>query len=420
MKRLFALILSILMLTGVALATDATEPEAELPAPVFVDATIVTKVIDEGQIVTGVRLEWDIEFLAGQLTTSSFAVNGYTIIGLYINNDGVWKHAETAGKYVFLEFEEPAGIGTGTYNTLQYKEGSNLLRDLTIDIQCFYDMNLYTATGYIHTEVDDYLALSETNDDYTTPYRLFIPEGWENASLPLVIWLHGGGERGDNNHSQLAANRGALNFSDVDAQAQNPCFVLAPQAQSTGWDGESLVNIESIVRSLIDDYNIDGARIYVSGCSMGGSGSKSLMYAYPDMIAASLVTANGRFTDVEEEIQILSEIPVWLITAADDSGGAAGETVAENVEFIRSLGYNLVAFLDNDGLNGFLRGEDAAIDARRVIEAAEAADSIMLVSTYKVGTVLPAAHWSWMAATDNTAVHDWLFSQVNEAPYPAQ
>jgi predicted peptidase len=97
---------------------------------------------------------------------------------------------------VFLEFEDPAGIGTGTHNTLQYKDGGNVLRDLTIDVQCLYDMNLYAVKGYIHTEIDDYLALSETAGDYTTDYRLFVPKGWEGEKLPLVIWLHGAGERG--------------------------------------------------------------------------------------------------------------------------------------------------------------------------------------------------------------------------------
>ena len=149
----------------------AEETAEEAPTPAFVDAVIVTKVLDEGQVVAGVRLEWDLEFAAGALTTSSFAVNGYTIIGLYVNNDGAWKHAETSGKYVFLEFEDPVGIGTGTHNTLQYKDGHNLLRDLTIDVQSLYDMNLYAAKGYIHYEVDDYLTAVETNNDYATPLQ---------------------------------------------------------------------------------------------------------------------------------------------------------------------------------------------------------------------------------------------------------
>ena len=124
-------------------------------------------------------------------------------------------------------------------------------------------------------------------------------------------------------------------------------------------------------------------------------------------------------------MQVLSKIPVWLITSTDDmsfseSAANAGEDVAQNVAFIQGLGYNIVAFQDNDGLNGFLRGQDAVNDVQRVVDAAAAADCKMIVSTFKVGTVLPAAHWSWMSATDNAAVRDWLFGQVNDAPYAGE
>lgn len=414
LRKWIALALTLMLLTGVAFATEVAD---ETPAPTLVDAKIITKVLDEGQVVAGVRLEWDAPFTAGALTTASFAVNGYTIIGLYVNEDGIWKHAAAAGNYVFLEFEDPAGIGTGTHNTLQYKDGGNVLRDLTIDIQSFYDMNLYTAKGYIHNEIDDYLALSETTGGDTTDYRLFIPEGWEDEKLPLVIWLHGAGERGSDNFAQLAANRGALNFSDAEAQAAHPCFVLAPQAHETGWDEFALANINQITLGLIENFNVDAARIYVAGCSMGGRGSKALVLAYPDMIAGALVTANASFSDDEGELMAFAEVPMWLITAADDSGGEAGATLAANVEVIEGLGINILSCLGEEGLNGFLRGQEAVADVWRIIDAAEAAGANMIASTYIVGTVLPAAHWSWMAATDNEAVRGWLFSQVNEVPY---
>jgi predicted peptidase len=416
LRKLIALTLTLTLLAGAALATEV----AEAPVRVFVDARIVTKVLDEGQVVAGVRIEWDAPFTAGELTTASFVVNGYTIVALYVNEDGAWHHAETAGRYVFLEFEDPAGIGTGTHNTLQYKDGGNVLRDLTIDVQCLYDMNLYAVKGYIHTEIDDYLALSETAGDYTTDYRLFVPKGWEGEKLPLVIWLHGAGERGSDNYAQLAANRGALNFSDAEAQASHPSFVLAPQAHETGWDEPALANINNVVLGLIENYNVDASRIYVAGCSMGGRGSKALVLAYPDMIAGALVTANASFSDDEAELKAFAEVPMWLMTASDDSGGEAGATLAANVEVIEGLGIGIISYLGDDGLNGFLRGQEAVEDVRRVTSAAEGTGANMIASTYIVGTVLPAAHWSWMAATDNEAVRDWLFAQLNEAPYTGQ
>jgi predicted peptidase len=84
LRKLIALTLTLTLLTGAALATEV----AEAPVRVFVDARIVTKVLDEGQVVAGVRIEWDAPFTAGELTTASFVVNGYTIVALYVNEDG--------------------------------------------------------------------------------------------------------------------------------------------------------------------------------------------------------------------------------------------------------------------------------------------------------------------------------------------
>ena len=124
---MMALTLTVPLLLGTALATEA----AEAPVRTCVDTKIVTKVLDEGQVAAGVRLEWDAPFAAGELTTASFAANGYSVVGLYVSEDGAWNHAETAGRYVFLVFEDPADIGAGTRNTLQCKDGGNVLRDLT-------------------------------------------------------------------------------------------------------------------------------------------------------------------------------------------------------------------------------------------------------------------------------------------------
>ena len=117
MKRILALLIAMMMVFScVAFAEEAVE---EVPPPNPVDAKIVTKVIDEGQIINGVRIEFDGEWTTGALTTSSFSVNGFTVTQLYINNSGRVNHAEYTGKYVFVTFEEPVGIGGGTYGTLQ-------------------------------------------------------------------------------------------------------------------------------------------------------------------------------------------------------------------------------------------------------------------------------------------------------------
>lgn len=419
MKRILALLVAMFMLFSCVAFAEESEEEAPNYNPV--DAKIITKVIDEGMIINGVRIEFDGAWTAGDLTTSSFTVNGFTVVQQYLNNTGVVGEAEATGKYVFLTFEEPAGIGTGSYGVLQYDGNTGLNsapRDLTLNIM--YNATVINANGYIHYEVDNFSEGSVTDDEgHTTNYRLFVPEDTETA-LPLVIWLHGAGERAadGNNITQLAANRSALNYATPESQAAHPCYVLAPQATTDGWDEAAINNIHTIVNQLIAEHNIDTSRIYVSGCSMGGGGSKSLMTAYPEMIAGSVVTANGSLSDDEEQLKVFADIPIIVICAADD--GESGANMAANYEKVTGLGYGAVAFLGENSRNGYLRGERAAQDLREVTDAMAAEGVHWAFVTYIPGTVVPAAHWSWMAATDNAALHDWLFAQVKAEPYTAE
>ena len=60
-------------------------------------------------------------------------------------------------------------------------------------------------------------------------YRLFAPALEEKKEYPLVVFLHGAGERGEDNDIQVAGNRGAVVWTEASEQADRPCYVLAPR-----------------------------------------------------------------------------------------------------------------------------------------------------------------------------------------------
>src|SRR4051794_32042512 len=63
----------------------------------------------------------------------------------------------------------------------------------------------------------------------TLPYRIFIPQGYDSAKkYPLVLFLHGAGERGTDNKAQLV-HKSCIIWASPEYQAKNPCFVVAPQ-----------------------------------------------------------------------------------------------------------------------------------------------------------------------------------------------
>lgn len=141
--------------------------------------------------------------------------------------------------------------------------------------------------------------------DREMPYRLFRPES--SARLPLVVYLHGGGGVGNDNEKQLTVGNiyGTRVWLLPDNQKRFPCYVLVPQT-NTGWvkydqaqtiDGRSkpvpgLGDGARLALEIIDrlrhEFSIDDRRIYVTGQSLGGSGTWHLTAQRPGFFAAAV------------------------------------------------------------------------------------------------------------------------------------
>lgn len=127
------------------------------------------------------------------------------------------------------------------------------------------------------------------------PYQLFSPKINSNNDYPLVVFLHGSGERGNDNILQLIGNKGATVFADKDFQQLNPCYVVAPQAPlkkvlNHCWiDDDMPQYIIKLINHLIDRHHIDKKRIYLVGMSNGGSGVWKLIYENPLFFAGAIV-----------------------------------------------------------------------------------------------------------------------------------
>ncbi len=432
-KFLCTLLVAIIALCSFAVAEEV--------APAIVDAKVITYVTDEARSVAGIRIEYDQDIVTDTYHVEDYFVTGYDNIACYVSETGEMKEASYAGKYVIVEFQlsQVPGYYDGK---IDFWTTDNTFIDMTLDIFCPKDNCWVTTTGDIHYEADDFISGSVTNDSgIETLYRLFVPEGYEEKSdsleaLPLVIWLHGSGESGTDNEEQLVGNRGALNFASKEAQADHPAFVLAPQTND-GWYKDEAVaeNVRAIVVELMGKYNVDGARIYVTGCSMGGIGTRYLTQKYPEMVAAAVPIATNGYDDVitrgvgEDDRTKYEGIPMLYIVSANDPNfyskdetlsdeeRAVEAQVQKNIDAFEALGMTTYASIGEDALNGFLRGKLAALEMQEVLDAAAEAGADKIFVTYLAGTVYPSPHSSWMAATANTAVRDWMFSQAKEAPF---
>lgn len=147
-------------------------------------------------------------------------------------------------------------------------------------------------------------------------YRLFVPET-DAEKVPMVVWLHGAGEQGADNRTQISANL-VTNWATPEAQAcfGGALYILAPQAQ-----GPHNVEAEmkAILKVMEEHPNIDPARIYVGGCSMGGGGTMNMINTYPEFFAAAFpICPAGTITEEAAAAFAANGMPVYLIHSIDD------------------------------------------------------------------------------------------------------
>jgi pimeloyl-ACP methyl ester carboxylesterase len=147
-------------------------------------------------------------------------------------------------------------------------------------------------------------------------YQLYGNPRWKATErYPLVIWLHGAGQSGSDNEAQMG---GATKpFTEEANQEERPCFVLAPQCpdRAIGFRNEVAANLMTLIRSLCDALPIDENRIYLTGSSMGGSGSWYLGTENPGVFAAIIPLCGG---GDPSKAAALKETPLWAFHGDKD------------------------------------------------------------------------------------------------------
>lgn len=159
-------------------------------------------------------------------------------------------------------------------------------------------------------------------------YRLFTPAGYEpTKKYPLVVALHGAGEVGSNNTTQITANRLATTWIEDTLQARVPHFVLAPQCPGDStWvkynkplAGRPLSGPLKVVLEIVDslgrEFSVDANRVYCVGLSMGGYATWELAQRYPERFAA-IVPICG-WADTTQAIPLKS-LPIWAFHGEAD------------------------------------------------------------------------------------------------------
>ncbi len=118
-------------------------------------------------------------------------------------------------------------------------------------------------------------------------YIVFSPDNYEN--LPLIIYLHGAGERGED-ISHLYRHGVPKIIADG---IEIPAVVLAPQCpRELVWDNV-VVELKKVIDAVIKEYGIKKDRIMITGSSMGGFGTWMMAKTYPSFFAAIAPVSGG-------------------------------------------------------------------------------------------------------------------------------
>jgi len=173
-----------------------------------------------------------------------------------------------------------------------------------------------------------------THQKFTAPEHLtsfsyleYLPADYaEGGKYPLVIFLHGAGERGDD--LEKVAVHGWM--SHVKAGEEFPFVMIAPQCPANKYWGCYLESLNAFLDMALAKYNADPARVYLTGLSMGGTGTWMWSLANPERFAAIIPICG---TGIYWYGQQLVNKPVWVFH------GEADPTVpvVESINMVQSI-----------------------------------------------------------------------------------
>lgn len=184
---------------------------------------------------------------------------------------------------------------------------------------------------------------SETVSEMTTPetytaasgetlrYRLYLPKPADpKQKLPIVLFLHGAGERGTNNVSQLL--HGIPSLIRYGKESGDPAILIIPQCPTGGlWASVArgapsqtkpdepaapLRLALAVLRARIEALPVDRDRVYVTGVSMGGFGTWDAIQREPELFAAAIPICGGGDVAMAPKLR---HLPVWVFHGEKDT-----------------------------------------------------------------------------------------------------
>lgn len=166
----------------------------------------------------------------------------------------------------------------------------------------------------IFAQKDEKTLTKNITKNISVNYVLQFPDAYnkEKHDWPLIVFLHGSGERGDD-LSKLSIH-GPLKY--VENGNKLDAVILAPQCpEKQIWDMDVL---STLIKEIVLKHRINFTRVYLTGLSMGGYGTWELSIKHPEMFAAiAPICGRINYTFIEN-IRKLKDKPIWVFHGGKD------------------------------------------------------------------------------------------------------
>ncbi len=190
-------------------------------------------------------------------------------------------------------------------------------------------------------------------------YVVYVPYEYDPArAWPMIVFLHGAGERGDDGIIQTEVGIGPAIRRNPE---RFPAIVVFPQCPRKTFYSAILDELEQAMAATRAEYNIDARRIYLTGISMGGFGTWLWGATKTDTFAALLPICGGGsdiparamldmkgpspFGTYEERVKQWVKIPIWAFHGADDQVVPTAQT-SRTVDLIRKAGGKKIRYTE--------------------------------------------------------------------------
>jgi len=190
--------------------------------------------------------------------------------------------------------------------------------------------------GNAQAEFSAMVFKNEKNQEL--PYRILYPENYDKSKqYPLILFLHGSGERGTDNEKQLG--HGSKLFLEPKNRTNFPAIVIFPQCpediywasvkikkeskpleidftyeKDSNWPLQSALDL---VHQFVKNALVDKERVYIIGLSMGGMGTFEALYRKPNLFAAAIAICGG--AAIEKAPKYSKKVAIWIFHGAKDS-----------------------------------------------------------------------------------------------------